>query len=527
VLVDLRGTVWCTVLDGVSTRSCALSPVIHELQLTHASVPLSSVLDLLEAWDVSSALCDLDFGKLVEDGLSEYMTPPGYIHGHRAKQAFIAAAGVRQYAWMYAGAVRVHAPSRHCAKARVHAVLRSALLSRAVVCGVQAARATGSVLDLINLQAAGLLASRYLLFDAFTMRSSTCTAWAALDMMLNYDRATGPSHANLDRLLQLASQRSLAESELLLGMAREYMDAMAARGWVRIDPETGARPCSVGGLPPTHALSEMKPRPGSYAAMEEAARAAEEGAADGGDAGRAAAEVAMGSYGMGHLRIPDTDCSLQANARRNMDEAEFARLMKTYNEGLRRELEKMAVCAKEDELGKGTGGVMAKTMELFICVRNRDGALTTLNAFKQTVRRASTAAGTELIEQSGSPLQPSLQGTEVADWLPEFLRVANEVRQDEGVPDGEGEKQRRPVLVSMRGANVDDTGTVLFSESEQAKLNSYLCQRLAVLTSMEMPAEDDEAAAPPRLIAMRVSASELHEASTNELAMLAGQVWAD
>ena len=36
-------------------------------------------------------------------GITDYIEPPSYITSHRAKQAFIAASTLRQYAWMYAG----------------------------------------------------------------------------------------------------------------------------------------------------------------------------------------------------------------------------------------------------------------------------------------------------------------------------------------------------------------------------------------------------------------------------------------
>ena len=302
VLVDLEGTVWCCILDGAPMKSCSLSPIAHELVLTYASVPISGVEDLLEGWNLTVALVDLDFGAISDDGIAEFVQPPPDLETHRAQQSFVAAASMRQFAWMY--------------------------------CGSQA-RASGAALDLVNLQHASLLASRYVLSDAFAKTSSTSLAWAALSMLLSYDRASGASHAIMDAAFfrALAAERGAMAAEAMMDSAIGYFEAQSTRAWIRKDPDTGRRPCDAGGDLPPHPLSDLandraKPKAQHQSEQGEGPGGAEERSIDG-----------MPPHGRGTLRLPKDDFSnVSSDALHDMDPTTFQRLEREHNNGVRSQL---------------------------------------------------------------------------------------------------------------------------------------------------------------------------------------------
>ena len=222
LLTDSRGGVWCSVLDGVSKRQCSSSPSLHELQITYGSLALSSMLDLLEVWQLSWELADLDFGRSQVDGLTDLIEAPEKLRGHRVRQAFVAAAGLRQYAWAYAGSQ---------------------------------ARESGGALDLINLQHAGLLASRYVLFGEFVTRSSYSTTWAVLGMLMNFDRASGPSLAKMTPFTPARSDLTRV-GRALRETAHEYYESMDARASL----QNGQQPGGNGRAPSRIASSTISPR---------------------------------------------------------------------------------------------------------------------------------------------------------------------------------------------------------------------------------------------------------------------------
>ena len=70
----------------------------------------------------------------------------------------------------------------------------------------------------------------------------------------------------------------------------------------------------------------------------------------------------------------------------------------------------------------------------------------------------------------------------------------------------------------MKGTPRNDLGDLKFNETEQSRLASYFCQRVVLLSSMAKVGDPD---APPSLIALRISATELQHASEDEIAMQA------
>ena len=215
ILTDLRGAVSLPVLDAVVRTQCSFGPSVHELNMTYGAVKLAGVTDLVEAFELTNLLLDLDFGGASTFGLAEYLPPPNSLKGYQVQQAWVAATTLRQYAWAYAG---------------------------------ERANQSGYTADIVNLQQGALLAQRYVLSNELIFVNVSSFSWAFLGMVANYDRATGSSEAGcLVELLASTHHATAASGHGSVAAAEhqrllDYATKSKTRELIRCDEETGKPP---------------------------------------------------------------------------------------------------------------------------------------------------------------------------------------------------------------------------------------------------------------------------------------------
>ena len=442
LLVDLRGKLWCSVVDGVPDKHCSLSPTLHEIHLTYGTLKLVSAVDLVEAFALTNEVADLDFSDCSSANLS-YVEPPSRIKSHSMRQSYSAAALLRRYAWLYAGDRSVE---------------------------------TGDVLDVLNLQHAGVLASRYLLSREFLRRSSASVAWAFLGMAVNYDRASGPSEA-AEMDVELLTGLSGEQAAHAMQAAQEYRANMAARDFIRPDPVTGERPCdnpseaqvaqlvAMGGgldcnghgvrgrllakhenaMSKDHSTIEESDEPELEGVKGVEGTEGEEGKEAEVEENRAVRkdrkldDAKAEHRQSGVLRLPVSPAA-DGNALHN-----YAQLCSAYCERLRMQTTAIkAVYCSGGELGVGISAFEMETSQLMIVIR----------------------------EAGESLLAP---GSELSSWIAEEVqRFHAEAKL--GV--------RKMEIIAMCGTRANERGQDFYGETEQTRLNSYLCTRLINLLVM-------------------------------------------
>lgn len=487
LLIDLQGNVWCSMLDGVSTRQCSMSPSVHELNITFGSIALMGVLDLLEAWELSCALADLDFGKCDEHsfGMGEVIQPPETVQGHRMRQAFLAAQTLRQYSWMYAG---------------------------------EQAMKDGGALDLLNLQHAGLLASRYILYPEFVAKSYMNAAWAFMAMLLNFDRASGESQADVAGLLLRLKDPDRHGAR---AKAKAYEAIMRLRAAIRPNRDTGIRPCDQPSAIDQTIYANSSPAIDGRAGGEDAKvlpdgsedADAIEGVSSGRAVGAAGASeaaaislanegqsVTVPEPGIGELRLPTTECKRDPSAPpKPLQEDSFLRLEKQYLQTVRRDCQQVDAYYEKNELGKGTDSKTCQVMDLYIAVRPR------------------LSKNADSDDTLGLPSgNTAVKGIEISDWLSQIMAserhdtsrsaspaespAATRASASPAVP-----QIKKPNLIHVKGLGTNDLGTVTFDDVEQARLNRYLCLKISLLMAMARDDNEDS----PNLICVHLHADDV------------------
>ena len=461
LLLDLSGGAWSAVLDGDTARprhaSFAIS--VLEIALTHGALVPAGQADLLECVRLTDALADLDFGGCDECATPRYLRAPAHLSSHAARQAYSAAAMARQYAWAYAG---------------------------------PRARASGLALDLLNLQHASLLAHRHLAPSPrglIMRRARHATAWCFYAMCVGYDRATGPCRADgMEQLLTSAclSSRhgggdaaaaiyssSLAPSSSTpsgLSLVSEYLEAMQRRVDLRPDALSGDRPCDA----PQYVLP----------ASSSSARAGE--------------EEAVPAAAHGQLRLPDTTVVVDSGhgAIEPLCEVEYAEAASHFCGAVRAELREVAgVCSLDGELGCGPPSEareeLTEVMELPIALRP--------------------------LAMDGRGGRPLARGSEVHEWLcaqlEELEGAMNDAKggAEAGAEVASSAARPTTTIVAVQGSGTNDRRTRKYLRTEQRRLNSYLCRKVAYLAASLQRLDG------ARLVPLLVSAAELEAARTRML----------
>ena len=472
LLVDLSGRVWSTVLEGVATRNCSFSPTQHELHVTYGSLPLSSYLDLVEAFDLALGLSSLDFGRADPADAMEMVEPPEdlpLIH-HWSRQAYVTAALLRQYAWMYAG---------------------------------QEACVSGAIFDLINLEQAGLLASKYILNDGFLLASATSTAWAFTGLCLFFELATGSSSAvhpgtkqlrgRALRQLNFLEENALARTAIRMANRTEVDDtdahdmehASTASDGASVDDGESAGDAASGdestGNTVENQMSNVRRQSIIYCpAVAEQRKKDPRAIRSLPRQAELHAEVAAISSGQS-----------EPTGAAASNDAMYDRALNSQVERFRSDaLVRMEVFNEDSELGCGEMPVSLDPLDMYIVVREdgKDG-------------------------KEGRPVVRSLELAELMEGEMTRILKASELDYSEAAEEKPVAKEPRrgeapPRVLSFCGTASAEASGHVYTLQEQDRLNKYLLAKAAILISRYVPVDTK-----PLVVVQHVNAAQLETLS--------------